>query len=171
MNLTTDRCQVPPGTAFSDSYSGTVPSCEPYDVIKHTRHQRFSDRVLSSILVDGLLRHIVGEHDLGGCSMTERRQAPSLADHDGHGSSSTASARFFLHRVVKHRCHWCNITLCRRARFFAAYDDSDVCASTRHGWKPNAKSVSERMWQMSHYVRPKPGNVSYVLVSRDSVIQ
>ena len=103
--------------------------------------------------------------------MTARRQAPSPADHDGHVSSSTASARFFLHRVVKHRCHWCHMTLCRRARFFAAYDDSDVYASTRHGWKPNAKSVSERMRQMSHYVRPKPGNVSYVLVSRDSVIQ
>ena len=138
MNLTTDRCQVPPGAAFSDSHSSAVPGGEPYDVVKHTRHQSVADRVPSRILMDGLLRHIVGEHDLGGCSMTARRQAPSPADHDGHVSSSTASARFFLHRVVKHRCHWCHMTRCRRARFCAAYDDSDVYASTHHGWKPNA---------------------------------
>jgi hypothetical protein len=69
--------------------------------------------------------------------MTARRHAPSPSDHDSYVSSSTAAARFFLPRVVKHRCHWCNMTLCRRARFFAAYDDSAVYASTRHGWTPN----------------------------------
>jgi hypothetical protein len=54
MDLTTDPCQGPPGTAFSDSHAGAVPEGEPYDVIKHTRHQRFADRVPSNILVDGL---------------------------------------------------------------------------------------------------------------------
>src|SRR5262245_7250700 len=63
---------------------------------------------------------------------------PSPADHDDRVSSSTASARLLLRRVVKHRCHGCNMTLCRRACFFVAYDDSDVYVSTRHGWEPNA---------------------------------
>jgi hypothetical protein len=37
--------------------------------------------------------------------------------------------------------------------------------------EPNAKSVSEWIWQMSHDVRPKPGNISPLLVSRDLAIQ
>ena len=43
-----------------------------------------------------------------------------------------------------------------------------VPSSTR---LPNAKSVSERIWLMSHYVRPNPRNVSPVLVSQVLVIQ
>jgi hypothetical protein len=30
---------------------------------------------------------------------------------------------------------------------------------------PNAKSVSESIWHISLYVRPKPRNVSHILVS------
>src|SRR5262249_51590236 len=39
------------------------------------------------------------------------------------------------------------------------------------GVTPNAKSVSERLWQISHDMRPNPGNVSPMLISPAPVIQ
>ena len=37
--------------------------------------------------------------------------------------------------------------------------------------EPNAKSVSERIWQMSHHVRPNPANASHTLASRALILQ
>jgi hypothetical protein len=37
--------------------------------------------------------------------------------------------------------------------------------------KPNAKSVSERIWQMSYNMKPNAGNVLHTLISQSSALQ
>src|SRR6266446_8737619 len=38
-------------------------------------------------------------------------------------------------------------------------------------WKPHAKSVSERIWQISHQLRPNPAHVPHTLVSQTLTLQ
>jgi len=117
MDLTTTGCQAPLRAPFDDSRSGAVPEDAPAEVVKHTQQQRLADRVPSSILSGGLLRHDVVKHGLRERSTTQSSQVFSPADNYGTQSSSAASARLFLQCVVKYRRNVWMTTQCRRARF------------------------------------------------------
>src|SRR4029453_3522481 len=50
-----------------------------------------------------------------------------------------------------------------------SYDQ--VSSKSPDSVSPKAKSVSERIWQMSHSMRPNPGPVSHTLISQALVLQ
>jgi hypothetical protein len=75
MDVTTHRCQAPPGTAFDHAPEEAGADGVPPDVVQHARYQGFSDRVPSSIRSGGLWRHTVVEHGLGGDLTTGNSRA------------------------------------------------------------------------------------------------
>jgi len=93
----------------------------------------FGDTTSSSMAWEGARRLRAVKHPASADQHDTPSSSTPLMVFSNRASSSTASARLFLLRVVKHRRHVCRTTWCRRARFFVAYDDSDVYSSTRLG--------------------------------------
>jgi hypothetical protein len=71
--------------------------------------------------------------------------------------------RYRCLRMTRGQCGWLDL----HCRGLAPFTTVPACP----GACPNAKSVSERIWLMSHDMRPNSENVSYILISQALVRQ
>src|SRR5215475_9876946 len=67
-------------------------------------------------------------------------------------------------------------TMTRRAHFMQESPPQSMIScctglTTTLRQRPNAMSVSERIWQRSHHVRPNTGHISHTLISQAIALQ
>jgi hypothetical protein len=95
--------------------------------------------------------------------------------HPDGGNNGRCLNKFSGHANARARGHQGSSTFnadgSRSVRRSPALDQFSWRRAKPRFMTPNAKSVSDRFWQMSHYVRPNPAHVSHTLVSQFSMLQ